>query len=169
MKTKINTRMLTETALIAALYTALTVAFEPLSYGAVQVRFSEALMLLCCFRKRWCAALSIGCMIANLFSGIALDFIFGTFATVLAAVLMYIIRKPAPASFIPAVVNGIIIGAELHYFMGEPFWFSLIGVAAGELIAVSAFGLPLLWALMRSPSARRIICGTAQTASAQDT
>lgn len=167
MKTKITPLTITEIAVIAALYAVLTVTFEPLSYGAVQVRFSEALMLLCCFRKRWCVGLSLGCMIANIFSGMALDFIFGTLATVIAAVLMYLIRKPVPASFIPAIINGFIIGAELKFFMGEPYWFSFLGVAAGELVAVVVVGLPVLWALMRSAAARRIICGTATPSGAQ--
>lgn len=160
MKTKISPLMITEIAVIAAIYAILTVAFEPLSYGAVQVRFSEALMLLCCFRKRWCVGLSVGCMVANLFSGIALDFIFGTLATVIAAVLMYLIRKPAPASLMPVLFNGLIIGAELKFFMGEPYWFSFLGVAAGELVAVVIVGLPVLWALLRSPAARKIITGS---------
>ena len=156
---KITPLAITQIALVAAMYAALTVAFQPLSYGAVQVRFSEALMLLCCYRKRWCAALSAGCMIANLFSGMSLDFIFGTLATVIAAVLMYLIRRPIPASLIPAVANGFIIGAELKFFAGEPFWFSVGSVAVGEIIAVTVIGLPLLWALLRSPVLRGAVCG----------
>ena len=154
---KITPRMITEIAVIAALYTVLTVAFQPLSYGAVQIRFSEALMLLCCFRIRWCVGLSVGCMIANLFSGMALDFVFGTLATVIAAVLMYLIHKPVPASVIPAVANGFIIAAELHFFMAEPYWFSVLTVAAGEVIAVVIVGLPLLWALRRSEEANKLL------------
>jgi uncharacterized membrane protein len=72
-----------------------------------------------------------------------------------------------PASFIPAIVNGFIIGAELKIFMGEPYWFSFLGVAAGELVAVVVVGLPVLWALMRSSAARQIICGTDRPAGTQ--
>ena len=41
-----NTRALARGAIIAALYTALTVLLAPLSYGEVQIRFSEAFTLL---------------------------------------------------------------------------------------------------------------------------
>ena len=41
-----NTRALARGAIIAALYTALTVLLAPLSYGEVQTRFSEAFTLL---------------------------------------------------------------------------------------------------------------------------
>lgn len=40
-----NTKNLCLSALIAALYAALTLAFQPISYGAVQFRISEALTL----------------------------------------------------------------------------------------------------------------------------
>lgn len=154
---QITPRMMTEIAAAAALYVVLTVMFHPLSYGAVQIRFSEAMMLLCCFRIRWCAALSLGCMIANLFSGMSVDFLFGTLATVIAAVLMYLIRKPVPAAFVPAAANGFIIAAELYFFAGEPYWFSVLTVAAGEIVAVVVIGLPLLWALRRSEAVSRLL------------
>ena len=41
-----DTRALARGAIIAALYTALTVLLAPLSYGEVQIRFSEAFTLL---------------------------------------------------------------------------------------------------------------------------
>ena len=41
-----DTRALARGAIIAALYTALTVLLAPLSYGEVQIRFSEAFTCL---------------------------------------------------------------------------------------------------------------------------
>ena len=156
---KITPLMITEVAAVAALYVALTYVSAPFAFGAVQFRISEALMLLCCFRKRWCVSLTVGCMLANLISPMLLDFIFGTSATLIAAVLMYLIRKPIPASVIPAVANGLIVGAELNRFMGEPFWFSCGTVALGEIVCVMVIGLPLLFAALRSEQLRGLICG----------
>ncbi|MEG2295485.1 MAG: QueT transporter family protein [Oscillospiraceae bacterium] len=42
-----NTKKLAKTAIIAALYAGLTIAVAPLSFGMVQFRFSEILILLC--------------------------------------------------------------------------------------------------------------------------
>ena len=45
MKSK-NTMFLVQAATIGAIYVVLTLLFAPLSYGEVQVRFSEALTIL---------------------------------------------------------------------------------------------------------------------------
>ncbi|MDD5947150.1 MAG: QueT transporter family protein [Oscillospiraceae bacterium] len=154
---KFSVAVITQVGLVAAVYAALTVLLAPFSYGAVQVRIAEALMLLCCCRKRWCIALSIGCLIANLFSGMPTDILFGTLATVIAAVLMYRIRKPVIAAFVPAVVNGLIVGAQLCLLCDMPFALAFLGVAAGEVIAVVLIGLPLYYGVMRSAAVRRLI------------
>ena len=45
-----ETRNLVRLALVAAVYAALTLALPGLSFGAVQFRFSEILVLLCFYR-----------------------------------------------------------------------------------------------------------------------
>ena len=47
-------------AIIASLYVVLTVIVGPLSYMAIQLRFSEILILLCFYKKDYIAGLSIG-------------------------------------------------------------------------------------------------------------
>lgn len=51
-----KTRMLAYTALIAAVYAVLTVGVAPLSYGMIQIRFSEILVLLAFVDKRYAPA-----------------------------------------------------------------------------------------------------------------
>ena len=60
---------LTAAALIAALYTALTLIVAPLSFGPVQIRLSEALTVLpaVCPPAVW--GLSLGCFLSNLLYG----------------------------------------------------------------------------------------------------
>lgn len=52
-----KTRMLAYTALIAAVYAVLTVGVAPLSYGMIQIRFSEILVLAGLCGQTVCAGL----------------------------------------------------------------------------------------------------------------
>ena len=63
-----RTKELMNTAMVAAVYAVLTLAIAPLSFGMVQVRFSEMLMLLAFFDKKYAPGLILGCFIANCFS-----------------------------------------------------------------------------------------------------
>ena len=54
------------TAAAAALYAALTLFLAPLSYGPVQARLSECMVLLAYYNKKWIPGLTAGCLLANL-------------------------------------------------------------------------------------------------------
>ena len=68
MKNK-GTQFLAEAAVIGAIYVVLTLLFAPLSYGEIQIRFSEALTILPFFTPAAIPGLFVGCIIANLFGG----------------------------------------------------------------------------------------------------
>ncbi len=141
-----ETKNLVRLALVAAVYAALTLALPGLSFGSVQFRFSEVLVLLCFYRKDYCIALTLGCFIANCFSPMGLmDMIFGTLATAIAVVAMYRIRNIWAASLLPVVSNGIIIAIELYICYGSepPVWFNMLTVAAGEFVVVTIIGCML--------------------------
>ena len=73
-----NTRALARGAIIAALYTALTVLLAPLSYGEVQIRFSEAFTLLPILMPEAVPALLVGCLLSNILGGCSIfDIVFG--------------------------------------------------------------------------------------------
>ncbi|MCH5195512.1 MAG: QueT transporter family protein [Oscillospiraceae bacterium] len=138
-----NTKNMVRLALVAAAYAVLTLVIAPLSYAAVQFRFSEALVLLCFYRKDYCASMILGCFIANLFSPFGLyDIIFGTLATAVAVIPMYYIKNIYVASLLPVISNGFIVGFEL-FLCGEPFWFSAGTVALGEAVVVCVLGVLL--------------------------
>ena len=63
-----NVRRITIMSVVSAIYVVLTIALSGLSYGGIQFRVAEALMLLCVFKKEYCVALSVGCLISNMFS-----------------------------------------------------------------------------------------------------
>ena len=138
-----NTVNMVRLALVAAIYVAITLLIQPLGYGAIQFRVSEALVLLAFYRKDYSVSLILGCFIANLFSPFGLyDIIFGTLATTAAVIPMYYMKNIYIASLLPVAANGLIVGFEL-YLCGEPFWFSAGTVALSEFIIICVIGILL--------------------------
>ncbi len=156
-------RNLTAAALIAALYAALTLALAPLSFGAVQIRLSEALTVLPAVCPPAVAGLTLGCFLSNLIGFFAganplglIDCAVGSFATLLAAAATYYIGKfvkgkalyllaPLP----PVLFNGLIIGVEMAFLvLGNTAPLSILlscaYVALGELVACYLGGTILL-------------------------
>ena len=127
-------------SIVAALYVVLTLISHPFSYDLIQFRISEALMILVCFDKRYTWSMVIGCLISNIFSFNLIDCIFGTLATLLACITMFIIKNRFISSFAPALFNGIIVGLELHIILHYPLIYATASVAFGELIIVVILG-----------------------------
>lgn len=129
-------------AIVAAVYAVMTVAISPLSYGPVQFRFSEILILLCFYNKKYCISMTLGCLIANLFSPMALlDVPFGTIATILTVLFLSKSKNLFIGSLWATVFNGIIVGAELYIAFKEPILLSMGTVALGEFVVVSVLGV----------------------------
>ncbi len=153
MKNK-GTLFLVQAAVIGAIYVVLTVLFAPLSYGEVQVRFSEALTILPYFTPAAIPGLFVGCIIANLFGGaIPIDIIFGSIATLIGAVFTYKLRNsnrflaPIP----PIVANAVIVPFVLRFGYGAnlPIPLMVVTVGAGEIISCAVLGLVLQTALLK--------------------
>lgn len=157
-----TTRDLTTAAIVAALYTALTLLQNVLFPGsvsmAIQFRVSEALCVLALLTPSAVYGLSLGCLLSNLLSSAALplDFLIGTAATVLATAAMYALRNvrlfrlPLAALLMPALFNALLVGGELTYYFGElPFALNALYVAIGELVVLFVLGLPLLLLLQK--------------------
>ena len=129
-------------AVVAAIYFVLTVALAPISYGAIQVRIAELLMLLCFFRKDYIFGLTLGCALANIFSTLGMmDIVFGTLATFLSCLVICFCKQLVVAAMAPVVFNAFIVGAELYVVLeatqGYEFWIFAGEVALGELIALT--------------------------------
>ena len=139
---------LTRGAAVAALYTVLTLLLPFASAGTVEIRFSEALCVLPMLMPEAIPGLAVGCLITNLLHGAVLyDVIFGTLATLLAAVLTRFLReKPLLAALMPALSNGVIVGMVLYfgYQIGFPLYVCMLSVAAGEAVVCCTLGLLLL-------------------------
>lgn len=122
---------------IAALYVALTLITYPISFLGIQFRVSELLILLCFFRRDNILGLTIGCIIANLFSAIGpIDALFGAIATLLSGLAISFMKQLGLAILIPVVVNSFVVGFELNWILKEPFWISVGLVAIGEVVVL---------------------------------
>lgn len=153
---RFTTKTLAQGALIAALYTLLTVLIAPISSGLMQCRVSEALCVLPFFTAAAVPGLFIGCVLSNILLGSAIyDIIFGSLATLLAAICTRACRKSVIGQYLapaPAVLfNALIVGFLLSnvYLVGFPFEVCALYVAIGQILACYGLGLPLLLVLKR--------------------
>lgn len=161
-----NTQKLTTCAVIAAAYTVLCLFLAPLSYGQVQVRLSEAMTVLPFVAPYTSAGLFVGCLLSNLLSpaGInPLDVVFGSLATLTAALWTARCKNRFFAVLPPVLVNAVVIGAVLAYTSGAAFWpsFALFSaqIGAGQLVACGVGGLLLLRVLERTGLSGRLASG----------
>jgi uncharacterized membrane protein len=168
---RFSTKQITQAALIAAAYAVLTLAFTPISFGLVQFRVSEALMLLSALTPAAIPGLFIGCILANLFGGLGIaDIAFGSIATLLAAILTYYGGRKIPIRMkrikpfllpVPTILfNGIIVGGYLPFVipeirgmaesLGTVLALSIGSVMLGELVVTYLIGIPMFLAIRRT-------------------
>jgi uncharacterized membrane protein len=80
--------------LIAAIYTVLTLALAPFSFGVYQVRIAEALTVTPCLSRAAVPGLFVGCLLANWFGGLGYqDIIFGSLITLVAAMATRVVFR----------------------------------------------------------------------------
>lgn len=151
---RFDTKKLSRAAVIAALYAALGLlsSFLNLAYGPVQLRFSEALCVLPFLMPEAVWGLFVGCLLTNVLSPYGLlDLIFGSAATLLAALLSARCKTRVGAAIPPILCNAVLVGALLSWEAGGTaasfaalFAYNAVTVGAGEAVACLIFGLPLL-------------------------
>ena len=141
-------------AVIAAIYVVLTVIFAPTSFGPMQVRIAEMMMILPMFTPAAVPGLFIGCIIANMLGGaIALDVIFGSLATLIGAWGGYLLRRNRWLVPIPPIIsNALIVPFVLKYgygFTEIPLPLMMVYIAIGEIIGCYILGEILGGVLLR--------------------
>lgn len=164
MKKMSSVRRLAFSALVAAVYAALTMALGFMSYNGIQFRVAEALCVLPFFFPCTTWGLFIGCLIANIISpaGI-LDVVFGSLATLLCCLFAAALGRKGDYSsplrrFLvclgPVLSNAVIVGTVLAFTIADPGMgfgaaFALFGaqVALGEAVIMFTLGLLLLRSL----------------------
>ena len=156
-----STKSMTRAAMIAAIYCVLTLIFQPISYGPVQFRISEALTLLPVLTADAVPGLFIGCILAMLLGGAMwYDVVFGALATLLAAICTRKLREvPAAGAAMPVLFNGAIVGPVVYFAYSKapggafslPLLLKDVGsVAGGEAAICFALGLAMVKAIRRT-------------------
>lgn len=149
-----NTKLLVQAAAIAAVYVVLTMVFAPISFGEIQVRISEALTILPFFTPAAIPGLFVGCLVGNILGGAILpDIIFGSLATLIGAVISWLVRKNRYLVPIPPIVsNTLIIPFVLRFGYGInlPIPMMMLTVGIGEVVSCGVIGLILLFALEKA-------------------
>ncbi len=163
MKEKNTVRNLTVSAVIAALYCALTLCLPFMTFGPVQCRFAEALTVLPVFTPAAIPGLTVGCVLSNavgLAAGAnvagAWDILIGTAATLLAAWCSRLLRKrPLLATLPPVLFNALFVGTELTLVLFDTptalLWlYQVLSVGAGQAIACIGGGMLVHTAIART-------------------
>ena len=149
-KNIVNTKFLVSTALIAAIYVVMTLAIAPLSFGMIQIRISEVLMLMAFIDKKYAPGLVLGCFIANCFSPFGMmDVVFGTACTAASLVGITKCSKTLFGASLWTVLCNAFIGIELYQF-GSPLLLSMATVAFGEFLSVSVLGYVLFRQVLKN-------------------
>ena len=146
--------LMTQSALIAAVYVVLTMVFAPFSFSEIQVRIAEALTILPLFTPAAIPGLFIGCLLGNILGGAALpDIIFGSLATLIGAYGTWMLRnaKPFLAPLPPILSNVAIIPFVLRFAYGInlPIPFMMLTVGIGEVLSCGVLGLLLYYAFQK--------------------
>lgn len=147
-----NTKYLTKSGLIAAIYIILVLIQVPmgdLAFGPIQLRFAEGLTLLPLVESAAVPGLFVGCLVSNLilasYSSFGLiDILGGSLVTLVAAYLTSKMPNKFTAALPPIILNGLIVSIWVSYFTNVSYWITVLGISGGEIASVAIFGTIML-------------------------
>ena len=119
---KITSRQIALNGLVAGLYAAVTILTASFAYGNIQFRIAEALCPLVALEPSLTIGLTLGCLIANLFSTLPLP-------TILCNMLM-----------VGAMLSAVLMPAS-EFWKGLAVFGAEVG--AGEAVVLYILGIPL--------------------------
>jgi uncharacterized membrane protein len=149
--------------IIAAMYIALTQVFIGTSFGLLQFRAAEALTLLPFLFPAAIPGLFAGCFISNfLFGGLGpVDWIFGSLATLAAAVITSRCKNRWLSALPPIVINAVVVGVYLSLMFENAAYipFGILTVGIGQVAVCCGLGVPLVFALEKSGLSKKLSLG----------
>jgi uncharacterized membrane protein len=147
----------------SSLYAVLVIVLAPISYGPIQLRVADCLIpLAALFGWPAIAGVTVGCFFGNGYFWMGpQDVILGTIANLIAATIIFILRKrPFLACVLGSLPIGFIVGGYLWFFFGFgveffgiqlPMWGAMItSITISTLIVVAGIGYIILKVLSRS-------------------
>ncbi|MBD8032675.1 QueT transporter family protein [Solibacillus sp. A46] len=158
-------KFLATSAIIAALYIAITMLVAPISFGQVQFRIAEIFNHLIAFNPRFMLGVVLGVFFSNfLMSSVGpIDLIFGVGHTILTLGIFIFICKFVKNIWARLVINTtlftftmFIIAAQLNLVLDFPFWETWLFVAFGEFV-VLAVGAPIMYTLNKRLDFKKLI------------
>ena len=138
----LTVRDMADIAIVAAIYVVLTITppINVLSFGVYQFRISEMLNFLAFYNSKYIFGVTIGCMIANLFSSFGLiDVFVGGGSTLVFLSLGVLLFAKYSKDYL---FNGLI--RKDHFFFSILFSISMFTIAA-ELNIVAQLPFFLTW------------------------
>ncbi len=145
---KLTARDMVQIAIVAAIYIALTIIppFNVISFGAYQFRISEMMNFMAFYNRKYIIGVTIGCMIANLFSPLWIDVFVGGGSTLVFLTLGVVLFSKVKPGYL---LNGwlrkdfflfsiffsismVTIATELNIVTGAPFLLTWFTTAIGE-------------------------------------
>lgn len=160
---KLTTKQIALSGVVAGLYAAITILTASFAYGNIQFRIADAMCLLVCIEPSLTIGLTLGCLIANIFSTVSvLDLVIGTAATLLGCLLTIQVKKTWLLPIPTILANAVMVGAMLAFvYTPESFWqgFAIMGaeVAAGEIVVLYLLGVPLYLTMKKTGLIGRLL------------
>ncbi|MDD3839124.1 MAG: QueT transporter family protein [Clostridia bacterium] len=146
-----KTNYIVKAGIIAAIYVVLTILLGELSYGPIQFRISEALVLLPLVENAAIPGVFIGCMLANIFGGLGpLDIFGGSLITLIAAYLTSKVKNRYVGMVPPILLNAMGVPLILLFTLPKEaikygYWGTALSIAFSEAVVLTIFGLPILY------------------------
>ena len=147
----------------SSLYAVLVIVLAPISFGPIQLRIADCLIpLAALFGWPVIAGVSVGCFLGNAYLWMGpQDVILGTIANLVAASIIFMLRKRQfAACALGSLPIGVIVGGYLWLFFGFeadifglqlPVWGAMIAsITISTLIVVAGFGYVILKTLSSS-------------------
>ncbi|MGT2711034.1 QueT transporter family protein [Streptococcus oriscaviae] len=149
---KLTARDMTDIALVAAIYVALTLTppLNAISFGAIQFRLSEMLNFLAFYNRKYIIGVTIGCMISNLIGFGIVDLFVGGLSTLVFVTLgVMLFERYQKDYLLGGLVNKAFlyfslffsasmftIALELKVLYDLPFFTTWLTTAGGELLSL---------------------------------
>jgi uncharacterized membrane protein len=160
-----RSRNLALAAVFGALYAALVIGFAPISNLPIQVRIADVLMpLTILFGWPVILGLGIGTVVGNFAAdsitgfpsaSIGLDIVGGSLVNLLAGFLAWKIGQRSwrirnwntswfIATLLETALISVVVGGYLSFVFSLPLDLSILGILAGEIVAINIGGFALL-------------------------
>jgi len=151
---KISALTLSKITIFAALYATLTLTLHPISYQAIQLRLSDALIpLSIVYGSEVSIGVFIGCIVANLLAPYGpniLDITIGSLANLIASyIALRFRRRPTIGCILAAVIIGFMVGSYLWTITNVSPYFTISSVTISSLITVGVIGRILVGAITK--------------------